>query len=190
MPVANCLFLLLFSYDDEVDKVNQYQRLSLDDLEKIEIGKSCVCQTWNWQKLLFVTGLGRAFPPLCGSVGVPPDFHPFFFQVPRSSVVLLFLFSLSLLCPAPSFSVLSLASFAICCCIVMFFSGSGPEPTFFGKPKFSCMRLHYRHKGISGYFHTLRAVARSPEEDGKGKSQLFWVLHKTARKRRRGRAHV
>lgn len=27
------------SYDDEVDKVNQYQRLSLEDLEKIEIGK-------------------------------------------------------------------------------------------------------------------------------------------------------
>ena len=26
-------------YDDEVDKVNQYQRLSLEDLEKIEIGK-------------------------------------------------------------------------------------------------------------------------------------------------------
>lgn len=36
------LFLILFplsSYDDEVDKVNQYQRLSLEDLEKIEIGK-------------------------------------------------------------------------------------------------------------------------------------------------------
>ena len=36
------LFLLPFplsSYDDEVDKVNQYQRLSLEDLEKIEIGK-------------------------------------------------------------------------------------------------------------------------------------------------------
>lgn len=36
------LFLLLFpvsSYDDEVDKVNQYQRLSLENLEKIEIGK-------------------------------------------------------------------------------------------------------------------------------------------------------
>lgn len=36
------LFLIPFplsSYDDEVDKVNQYQRLSLEDLEKIEIGK-------------------------------------------------------------------------------------------------------------------------------------------------------
>lgn len=44
----------------------------------------------------------------------------------------------------------------------------GPEPTLFGKPKFSCMRLHYRRKGSSGYFHTLRAVIRSPEEDGKG----------------------
>lgn len=44
----------------------------------------------------------------------------------------------------------------------------GPEPTLFGKPKFSCMRLHYRCKGSSGYFHTLRAVIRSPEEDGKG----------------------
>ncbi|XP_040217400.1 phosphatidylinositide phosphatase SAC2 [Rana temporaria] len=77
--LSNCAYYVAY-YDDEVDKVNQYQRLSLDDLEKIEIG---------------------------------------------------------------------------------------PEPTFFGKPKFSCMRLHYRHKGISGYFHTLRAVARSPEEDGK-----------------------
>lgn len=45
----------------------------------------------------------------------------------------------------------------------------GPEPTLFGKPKFSCMRLHYRYKEASGYFHTLRAVIRNPEEDGKGK---------------------
>lgn len=73
-------------YDDEVDKVNQYQRLSLEDLEKIEIG---------------------------------------------------------------------------------------PEPTLFGKPKFSCMRLHYRCKGSSGYFHTLRAVIRSPEEDGKDTLQCI-----------------
>lgn len=28
------------SYDDEIDKVNQYQRLSLEALEKIEIGKN------------------------------------------------------------------------------------------------------------------------------------------------------
>uniref|UniRef100_A0A8C0BBZ2 Inositol polyphosphate-5-phosphatase F n=1 Tax=Buteo japonicus TaxID=224669 RepID=A0A8C0BBZ2_9AVES len=68
-------------YDDEIDKVNQYQRLSLEALEKIEIG---------------------------------------------------------------------------------------PEPTLFGKPKFSCMRLHYKYKEMSGYFHTLRAVVRNPEEDGKG----------------------
>lgn len=45
---------------------------------------------------------------------------------------------------------------------------SGPEPTLFGKPKFSCMRLHYKYKEMSGYFHTLRAVVRNPEEDGKG----------------------
>ncbi|KAM4703825.1 phosphatidylinositide phosphatase SAC2 [Rhinophrynus dorsalis] len=77
--LSNCAYYVAY-YDDEVDKVNQYQRLSLDDLEKIEIG---------------------------------------------------------------------------------------PEPTFFGKPKFSCMRLHYRYKGNSGYFHTLRAVTRNPEEDGK-----------------------
>lgn len=32
--------MFLSSYDDEVDKVNQYQRLSLEDLEKIEIGKT------------------------------------------------------------------------------------------------------------------------------------------------------
>ncbi|XP_066880634.1 phosphatidylinositide phosphatase SAC2 isoform X3 [Kogia breviceps] len=74
------------SYDDEVDKVNQYQRLSLEDLEKIEIG---------------------------------------------------------------------------------------PEPTLFGKAKFSCMRLHYRYKEASGYFHTLRAVVRSPEEDGKDTLQCI-----------------
>ncbi|XP_014406051.1 phosphatidylinositide phosphatase SAC2 [Myotis lucifugus] len=73
-------------YDDEVDKVNQYQRLSLEDLEKIEIG---------------------------------------------------------------------------------------PEPTLFGKPKFSCMRLHYRYKETSGYFHTLRAVMRNPEEDGKDTLQCI-----------------
>nr|XP_051679648.1 phosphatidylinositide phosphatase SAC2 isoform X3 [Oryctolagus cuniculus]XP_051679649.1 phosphatidylinositide phosphatase SAC2 isoform X3 [Oryctolagus cuniculus] len=73
-------------YDDEVDKVNQYQRLSLEDLEKIEIG---------------------------------------------------------------------------------------PEPTLFGKPKFSCMRLHYRYKEVSGYFHTLRAVMRNPEEDGKDTLQCI-----------------
>lgn len=47
-------------------------------------------------------------------------------------------------------------------------SFSGPEPTLFGKPKFSCMRLHYKYKDMSGYFHTLRAVVRNPEEDGKG----------------------
>ncbi|KAM6444137.1 phosphatidylinositide phosphatase SAC2 isoform 1-T1 [Liasis olivaceus] len=73
-------------YDDEIDKVNQYQRLSLENLEKIEIG---------------------------------------------------------------------------------------PEPTFFGKPKFSCMRLHYKYKDTSGYFHTLRAVVRSPEEDGKDTLQCI-----------------
>ncbi|XP_029100591.1 phosphatidylinositide phosphatase SAC2 isoform X1 [Monodon monoceros] len=73
-------------YDDEVDKVNQYQRLSLQDLEKIEIG---------------------------------------------------------------------------------------PEPTLFGKAKFSCMRLHYRYKEASGYFHTLRAVMRNPEEDGKDTLQCI-----------------
>ncbi|XP_062352535.1 phosphatidylinositide phosphatase SAC2 isoform X1 [Cinclus cinclus] len=73
-------------YDDEIDKVNQYQRLSLEALEKIEIG---------------------------------------------------------------------------------------PEPTLFGKPKFSCMRLHYKYKEMSGYFHTLRAVVRSPEEDGKDTLQCI-----------------
>ncbi|KAF6317300.1 inositol polyphosphate-5-phosphatase F [Rhinolophus ferrumequinum] len=73
-------------YDDEVDKVNQYQRLSLENLEKIEIG---------------------------------------------------------------------------------------PEPTLFGKPKFSCMRLHYRYREASGYFHTLRAVMRNPEEDGKDTLQCI-----------------
>ncbi|KAG8549172.1 hypothetical protein GDO81_022377 [Engystomops pustulosus] len=77
--LSDCAYYVAY-YDDEVDKVNQYQRLSLEDLDKIEIG---------------------------------------------------------------------------------------PEPTFFGKPKFSCMRLHYKYKGNSGYFHTLRAVTRSPEEDGK-----------------------
>uniref|UniRef100_A0A674K068 Inositol polyphosphate-5-phosphatase F n=1 Tax=Terrapene triunguis TaxID=2587831 RepID=A0A674K068_9SAUR len=73
-------------YDDEVDKVNQYQRLSLEALEKIEIG---------------------------------------------------------------------------------------PEPTLFGKPKFSCMRLHYKYNETSGYFHTLRAVMRNPEEDGKDTLQCI-----------------
>lgn len=45
---------------------------------------------------------------------------------------------------------------------------AGPEPTLFGKPKFCCMRLHYRSQETSGYFHTLRAATRNPEDDGKG----------------------
>lgn len=77
--LSNCAYYVAY-YDDEVDKVNQYQRLSLEDLDKIEIG---------------------------------------------------------------------------------------PEPTFFGKPKFSCMRLHYKYEGNIGYFHTLRAVTRNLDEDGK-----------------------
>ncbi|XP_041124932.1 phosphatidylinositide phosphatase SAC2-like [Polyodon spathula] len=83
--LSNCAYYVAY-YDDEADKVNQYQRLSLENLEKIEIG---------------------------------------------------------------------------------------PEPTFFGKPKFSCMRLHYKHQETSGYFHTLRAVPRSPEEDGKDTLQCI-----------------
>ncbi|XP_054546535.1 phosphatidylinositide phosphatase SAC2 isoform X4 [Talpa occidentalis] len=83
--LSNAAYYVAY-YDDEVDKVNQYQRLSLEDLEKIEIG---------------------------------------------------------------------------------------PEPTLFGKPKFSCMRLHYRYKETSGYFHTLRAVMRNPEEDGKDTLQCI-----------------
>ncbi|XP_036402985.1 phosphatidylinositide phosphatase SAC2 isoform X1 [Megalops cyprinoides] len=73
-------------YDDEADKVNQYQRLGLEGLEKIEIG---------------------------------------------------------------------------------------PEPTLFGKPKFCCMRLHYRNGETSGYFHTLRAATRNPEDDGKDTLQCI-----------------
>uniref|UniRef100_A0A8C2Z0H0 Inositol polyphosphate-5-phosphatase F n=1 Tax=Cyclopterus lumpus TaxID=8103 RepID=A0A8C2Z0H0_CYCLU len=74
------------SYDEEADKVNQYQRLNLEGLEKIEIG---------------------------------------------------------------------------------------PEPTLFGKPKFCCMRLHYRSEEMSGYFHTLRAATRNPEDDGKDTLQCI-----------------
>uniref|UniRef100_A0A665TDW3 Inositol polyphosphate-5-phosphatase F n=1 Tax=Echeneis naucrates TaxID=173247 RepID=A0A665TDW3_ECHNA len=73
-------------YDEEADKVNQYQRLNLEGLEKIEIG---------------------------------------------------------------------------------------PEPTLFGKPKFCCMRLHYRSEETSGYFHTLRAATRNPDDDGKDTLQCI-----------------
>lgn len=45
---------------------------------------------------------------------------------------------------------------------------AGPEPTLFGKPKFCCMRLHFKNEETSGYFHTLRAATRNPEDDGKG----------------------
>ncbi|XP_058527552.1 phosphatidylinositide phosphatase SAC2 [Ochotona princeps] len=83
--LSNAAYYVAY-YDDEVDKVNQYQRLSLEDLERIEIG---------------------------------------------------------------------------------------PEPTLFGKPKFSCMRLHYRCRDTSGYFHTLRAAMRNPEEDGKDTLQCI-----------------
>ncbi|XP_064173184.1 phosphatidylinositide phosphatase SAC2-like [Anguilla rostrata] len=73
-------------YDDEADKVSQYQRIGLEDLEKIEIG---------------------------------------------------------------------------------------PEPTLFGKPKFCCMRVHHKKEEMSGYFHTLRAVTRHPEDDGKDTLQCI-----------------
>ncbi|KAJ8361344.1 hypothetical protein SKAU_G00178690 [Synaphobranchus kaupii] len=73
-------------YDDEADKVSQYQRIGLEDLEKIEIG---------------------------------------------------------------------------------------PEPTLFGKPKFCCMRVHHKKEEMSGYFHTLRAVTRNPEDDGKDTLQCI-----------------
>ncbi|XP_061601760.1 phosphatidylinositide phosphatase SAC2 isoform X2 [Cololabis saira] len=73
-------------YDEEADKVNQYQRLNLEGLEKIEIG---------------------------------------------------------------------------------------PEPTLFGKPKFCCMRLHFRNEDTSGYFHTLRAATRNSEDDGKDTLQCI-----------------
>lgn len=33
------MFVFSCSYDEEADKVNQYQRLNLEGLEKIEIGK-------------------------------------------------------------------------------------------------------------------------------------------------------
>uniref|UniRef100_A0A7N6F9E5 Inositol polyphosphate-5-phosphatase F n=1 Tax=Anabas testudineus TaxID=64144 RepID=A0A7N6F9E5_ANATE len=49
----------------------------------------------------------------------------------------------------------------------------GPEPTLFGKPKFCCMRLHYRNEETSGYFHTLRAATRNPEDDGKDTLQCI-----------------
>ncbi|XP_042560951.1 phosphatidylinositide phosphatase SAC2 isoform X2 [Clupea harengus] len=81
-------------YDDEADKVNQYQRLSLEGLEKIEIG---------------------------------------------------------------------------------------PEPTLFGKPKYCCMRLHYKNEETSGYFHTLRAVARNPEDDGKDTLQCIAEMLRIAK---------
>lgn len=73
-------------YDEEADKVNQYQRLKLEGLEKIEIG---------------------------------------------------------------------------------------PEPTLFGRPKYCCMRLHYRNEDVSGYFHTLRAATRNPEDDGRDTLQCI-----------------
>lgn len=60
----------------------------------------------------------------------------------------------------------------------------GPEPTLFGKPKFCCMRLHYNNGETSGYFHTLRALTRNPEDDGKGMGRLFISLncqYKTSR---------
>ncbi|KAL2083635.1 hypothetical protein ACEWY4_021408 [Coilia grayii] len=81
-------------YDDEADKVNQYQRLSLEGLEKIEIG---------------------------------------------------------------------------------------PEPTLFGKPKYCCMRLHYKNEETSGYFHTLRAVSRNPEDDGKDTLQCIAEMLRIAK---------
>eukprot|EP00061_Rhincodon_typus_P016352 g44529.t1 len=104
--LSNCAYYVAY-YDEEVDKVNQYERMNLEDLEKIEIGDET--KVFIRRCILF----GRK-PKLAGWLG-----------------------------------------------------RLGPEPTFFGKPKFTCMRLHYKHNGTSGYFHTLRAVMRNPEEDGK-----------------------
>ena len=33
-------FFLNFSYDDEAERITQYERITLEDLEKIEIGES------------------------------------------------------------------------------------------------------------------------------------------------------
>ena len=55
------LFLFPFplsSYDDEVDKVNQYQRLSLEDLEKIEIGKILRYQPGLRKQIVFLPRVG------------------------------------------------------------------------------------------------------------------------------------
>uniref|UniRef100_A0A8C6SCV4 Inositol polyphosphate-5-phosphatase F n=1 Tax=Neogobius melanostomus TaxID=47308 RepID=A0A8C6SCV4_9GOBI len=49
----------------------------------------------------------------------------------------------------------------------------GPEPTLFGRPKYCCMRLHYRNEDVSGYFHTLRAATRNPEDDGRDTLQCI-----------------
>ncbi|KAJ8775713.1 hypothetical protein J1605_016261 [Eschrichtius robustus] len=43
----------------------------------------------------------------------------------------------------------------------------------FQAAEFCCMRLHYRYKEASGYFHTLRAVMHNPEEDGKDTLQCI-----------------
>lgn len=131
------------SYDDEADKVNQYQRLNLDGLEKIEIGKT-FASTRAEVRISALTEspdtsrkCARQF--LCNRLAVSPqknDSHAADAAERRPSQVVF---------PSP-----------------------GPEPTLFGKPKFCCMRLHYKNEETSGYFHTLRAATRNPEDDGKG----------------------
>ncbi|XP_032806114.2 phosphatidylinositide phosphatase SAC2 isoform X1 [Petromyzon marinus] len=60
----------------------------------------------------------------------------------------------------------------------------GPEPTLFGKPKFICMRVHSTFNGAGGYFHTLRAATRSPEDSGKDTLQciteIFQIVKQTS----------
>uniref|UniRef100_A0A8C6SBS4 Inositol polyphosphate-5-phosphatase F n=1 Tax=Neogobius melanostomus TaxID=47308 RepID=A0A8C6SBS4_9GOBI len=58
-------------------------------------------------------------------------------------------------------------------CECLLFPALGPEPTLFGRPKYCCMRLHYRNEDVSGYFHTLRAATRNPEDDGRDTLQCI-----------------
>lgn len=143
------MFVLIFScsYDEEADKVNQYQRLNLEGLEKIEIGKKLGSKQ-KWRFLLLT-------------------------ESPNTSQKCTSQFLSNLLAISLLIMIHARKAHHWKWKLQVVFFFAGPEPTLFGKPKFCCMRLHYRNEETSGYFHTLRAATRNPEDDGKGRMWFF-----------------
>ena len=49
-------FFLICSYDDEAERITQYERIALEDLEKVEIGEcfiACRCNIHTYMLFVF-----------------------------------------------------------------------------------------------------------------------------------------